>query len=52
MSYWHCIIYFDSGMKTHLEQFKTNDKFHEYNSGFVHSGFEKTFDELFIGHVL
>jgi len=36
-------------MKIHLEQIKTNDKFHEKNPGFVVSGFVKTFVELVIG---
>ena len=35
-------------MKIHLEQIKTNDKFHGKDSGFVDSGFVKTCDELVI----
>ena len=36
-------------MKIHLEQIKTNHKYHEKNSGFVDSEFVKTCDELVIG---
>ena len=35
-------------MTKHLEQIKTNDKFHGMNVGFVDSGFVKTCDELAI----
>ena len=38
-------------MKIHLEQIKTNNKFHEEKSGFVYSGFVKTCDELVKGHI-
>ena len=47
--YWYFIIYFDSFMKIHLEQIKTNDKFYGKYSGFVDSEFVKTCDELVIG---
>ena len=33
-------------MAIHLEQIKTNNKFHEKKSGFVYSEFVKTCDEL------
>ena len=35
-------------MKIHLQQIKTNDKFHGKKSGFVNSGFVKTCDEFVI----
>ena len=44
--YRHFFGYFDTEMKVHLEQIKTNSKFWGENSRFVDSGFVKTCDEL------
>ena len=39
-------------MKTHFEELKKLDKFHENKSGFVDSRFVKKCDELVIGHTV
>ena len=46
--YWHFLIYFDSQMKIHLEQIKTNSNSIESKSGFIDSGLVKTCDEHII----
>jgi len=42
--FWHFLTYFDSEIKIHLDQIKTNNSI-ENKSGFIDSGLVKTCDE-------